>query len=126
MKAIYIPSAILITILSASLWSGSYIQKYTSEWIDTLEGSYHHAQSEDWAKAEEMLEHVLMNWEEESKLLHILLEHQDLDDAKRLFSSALAACKEHERTEYLLMLRQLITQIRLLGEAHTASLQNLF
>ena len=58
-------------------------------------------------------------------LLHIIMEHRELDEAEVLFAAAYAACDQQDVPDFHAALAQLLTQIRLLAETQQVSLQNI-
>ncbi len=124
MKALYIPVALLTIILFSSVWASSYIRQCTGEWIDLLEQCEDFLHEEQWERTQERLLAAHTSWNRHATVLHMILEHQDLDEAERFFSGAFAACRERSSTELRILLRQLTTQLNLLSETQEANLKN--
>ena len=125
MKALYIPLALLALIVLSSLTTSSYLQQRTEEWIALLEQCDDFLSEEQWERTQDCLLTAHANWEEHATVLHMILEHQDLDEAEQLFAGAFAACQEQDIEEFRIFLRQLTTQLQLLAETQVANLQNI-
>lgn len=126
MRAFLVPAALLITILAASLWSGSYVQHYAQRWIAELDNVTELLQEEQWDEIEDKLLTLHQDWKERGSAFHMILEHQDLDEADKMFSAAAAACHERSRVELYIHLQQLKTQLLFLSETQQTNLKNIF
>ncbi len=125
MKALYIPITLLAIILLSSLTSSAYLQQRTEEWITLLEQCEAFLSEEQWERTQDCLRTAHTSWEQHATVLHMILEHQDLDEAEQLFSGAFAACREQDTEEFRIFLHQLTTQLQLLAETQVANLQNI-
>lgn len=125
MKSFCIPMALLLVILGCSLWTCSFVEQRTTHWSDMLSEVEELARQEDWSRAEERLRAAYADWDDSQTLLHILLEHDELDEAESLFSGAFAACREEDDADFHLLLAQLTEQLRLLAETQSVSIKNI-
>lgn len=125
MKALYIPVALLALIVVSSLTTSAYLQQRTVEWTTLLQQCEDFLSEEQWERIQECLRTAHASWEEHDTILHMILDHDDLDEAEQLFSGAFAACQEQDREEFRIFLRQLTTQLQLLAETQVANLQNI-
>lgn len=125
MKALYIPSAVLALILMLALWTGSYIDQCTTQWLTELEIINELLEKNLWTDAEAQLTAVLQDWERHRASFHLFLEHRDLDETEQLFSGASAACRERDSTELRICLQQLSTQLISLSETQSINIQNI-
>ena len=126
MKAFYIPTALLILILGFSLWAGRYVEMRTHHWAEQLEQTYQAAAQEDWEEAERRLEEAYADWDSSQTFFHTIMEHDELDEAEKLFSGAFAVCQEEDDADFHQMLAQLSSQLRLLAETQSVSIKNVF
>lgn len=124
MKAFYIPAGILVLILSFSLWAGRYVEIRTNHWIALLEETEAAAQQEDWAEAQSRLEQTYADWDSSQTFFHIIMEHDELDEAESLFAGAFAVCQERDDADFHTLLAQLINQLQLLAETQEVSIKN--
>ena len=125
MKALYLPALILSLLLGLSLWAGSYVSRRAEEWSRYLEEADRLAQLEQWDLAKAQIDAGYERWSDRQALFHIIMEHQELDEAEVLFAAAYAACDQQDVPDFHAALAQLLTQIRLLAETQQVSLQNI-
>ncbi len=125
MKALYIPVALLAVIVVSSLTTSAFLQESTAKWIALLEQCEDFLSTEQWEDAQDCLLVAHTSWEQHDTILHMILEHDDLDEAEQLFSGAFAACQEQDVEEFRIFLYQLTTQLQLLAETQVANLQNI-
>ena len=125
MKALYLPALILSLLLGLSLWTGSYVSSRAEEWSRYLEEADRLAQLEQWDLAKAQIDAGYERWSDRQALLHIIMEHRELDEAEVLFAAAYAACDQQDVPDFHAALAQLLTQIRLLAETQQVSLQNI-
>ena len=125
MKALYLPALILSLLLGLSLWTGSYVSSRAEEWSRYLEEADRLAQLEQWDLAKVQIDAGYERWSDRQALFHIIMEHQELDEAEVLFAAAYAACDQQDVPDFHAALAQLLTQIRLLAETQQVSLQNI-
>lgn len=125
MRAFYIPIAVLILLVSASLITGYYVQTSTSLWIDELHSASELANSGEWETAQHRISGITEDWLRHEEIFHILLEHEDLDETKEVLFSTLAACRETDSVEFQIHVQLLISRLQFLTETQKASLQNL-
>ena len=125
MKAFFIPSVTLAVILLISLWTGSYVNQLTEQWLTDLDSTGKMIDNGLWSDAQSQLLTVHQDWEHHQSSFHLFLEHQDLDAAEELFSGAIAACREENSTETLVWIHQLSTQLTFLAETQSVSIENI-
>lgn len=125
MKAFYVPVSILVALLLLSLWGSAYVQTRTDTWITAVEALSVPIQEAHWHEVESQLLTVHKDWSNSQGLFHLILEHNDLDEAEKCFSGALAACREEDRLELNIHLAQLISQFIFLGDTQEITLKNI-
>ena len=125
MKALYIPSALLILLLLFCLWSSSYIRSYTDQWTTELEEVNHFLEDAQWESAQAHILSIRESWNQTQNIFHMLLAHQNLDETEVLFSGAIAACKQEDSVELQIYLDQLSMQLMLLADTQRATLGNI-
>lgn len=126
MKAFLIPSGLLIAILGFSLWAGRYVEARTAHWTALLEQTEQSAAQEDWEEAERRLTAAYRDWDSSQTFFHTIMEHDELDEAEKLFAGAFAVCREEDGADFHQMLSQLASQLRLLSETQSVSIKNVF
>ncbi|MBR2133072.1 MAG: DUF4363 family protein [Oscillospiraceae bacterium] len=125
MKALYIPSALLVVLLLFCLWSSSYIRNHTDQWTIALEEVNDFLENEQWDSAQTHIRSIHENWNQTQNIFHMLLAHQDLDETELLFSGAIAACHQKDPVELQIYLDQLSMQLMLLADTQRATLGNI-
>ena len=124
MKAYALPAAILAGILSFALWNGANMTDLTARWRDQLQQVDALAQSEDWTGALEALSDSYADWSESQTYLHIVAEHDAVDDAEAMYRRAMAFAATRELTEFRAELSDLRDQLRLLTEMERLDIKN--
>ena len=125
MKHFYIPAGILALILAASLWAGRYVSLSTERWSALLEQADEAGRREDWPAARERMEGAYQDWQGSQTFFHIIMDHDELDEAEDLFAGAFAMCREEDDADFHQLLSQLIKQLELLSETQQASVKNI-
>lgn len=126
MKAFYIPVGLLAVILGFSLWSGRYVELRTQHWNTLLEEIDGLAGQEAWEQAGQKLEEAYADWNGSQTFFHTIMDHNELDEAEKLFAGAFAVCREGDDADFHQMLAQLTSQLRLLAETQSVSIKNVF
>ena len=124
MRALYIPICLLAVILGFSLWAGRYVEQRTSQWIELLEATDDSAGQEAWEEAEQRLLGTYQDWDSSQTFFHIIMSHEELDEAETLFAGAFAVCQEQDGADFHQLLAELISQLRLLSETQSVSIKN--
>lgn len=124
MKAYALPAAILAGILSFALWNGANMTVLTARWRDQLQQVDALAQSEDWTGALEALSDSYADWSESQTYLHIVAEHDAVDDAEAMYRRAMAFAATREPTEFRAEISDLRDQLRLLAETERLDIKN--
>lgn len=125
MKALYVPSFLLAFLLVVSLWVNSGVQRDTRQWLAAVDSVIELLPDEAWTEMEARLLSLYQNWDQRKMTLHMIMEHQDLDEAEKLFAGAFAACREQDSVELHILLEQLRTQILFLAETQQANVKNI-
>ena len=125
MKGCLLPLAVLTAILSFSLWNGSNIAGETARWQEQLLQADLLAQSEDWAAAERTLAESYADWTASQTYLHIVAEHDAVDDAEAMYRRALAFAAGQEPDELRAEIAGLRDQLRLLAELERLDIRNI-
>lgn len=125
MNRSYLPSlALLVLILTFSLWSSSSISADTRRWRQQLDQADTLAQQENWPAAAEVLSGSYRDWTARQGKLHILLRHDAINDAEAMYLRAMAFAATEEPREFRAELADLRSQLRLLAELEQLSLKN--
>lgn len=123
-KALIGPISVLVLIFSFALWNNFNIQKNTARWSESLQQAVLSVQSENWTSAEAELNRSYEDWLNTQTYLHIVLEHDVIDDANAMFRRAFAFTASQDTQELQAELADLMDQLNLLAEMERLSLKN--
>ena len=118
------PLAVLAVILAFALWNSAAITGYTQRWRDQLQQAEELAASESWQAAADALSESYEDWSGSQVYLHIVSEHDAVDDTEAMYRRAMAFVLEQEPSEFRAELADLQDQLRLLAEMERFSLKN--
>ena len=118
------PVGVLAVILAFALWNSAVITGHTQRWRDQLQQAEALALDEDWQAAGYALAKSYEDWSERQVFLHIVSEHEAVDDAEAMYRRAMAFAAEQESSEFRAELADLQDQLRLLAEMERFSLKN--
>lgn len=124
MKAMKIPVAILAAILLAALADGFVLTKQCGDWSDRVEQMERAAVQDDWDTVQSALDGLTESWEKWQTYLHILIDHDEIDQTEEL----IALCKLHTEEKDTATLRITVSQLRcmfsLLAEIEQLNIKN--
>ena len=118
------PLAVLVVILAFALWNSAAITNHTQRWRDQLQQVEELAAAENWRSAADALAESYKDWSGSQVYLHIVSEHDAVDDAEAMYRRAMAFVEEQESSEFRAELADLQDQLRLLAEMERFSLKN--
>ena len=118
------PVGVLAVILAFALWNSAVITGHTQRWRDQLQQAEALALDENWQAAGDALAKSYEDWSERQVFLHIVSEHEAVDDAEAMYRRAMAFAAEQESSEFRAELADLQDQLRLLAEMDRFSLKN--
>ena len=124
MKPYLKPLAVLAAVLAFALWNGAAMTGHTDRWRAQLEQADALAQAEEWSQAVEVLTDSYTDWSGKQTYLHIVTEHDAVDDAEAMYRRAMAFAATRELTEFRAELADLRDQLRLLAEMERFSVKN--
>ena len=124
MKALYIPTGLLVLMLGLSLWTGRYVQLRTAHWSALLSQAEKAADAGNWDEALRQLEGARKDWDKSQTFFHTIIEHQELDGAELSLIGALAACREQDNEDFHILISQLLGQLEHLAETQAVSIKN--
>lgn len=125
MKAFYLPVSLLALLLILSLWSSAYLQSRTDTWNHEIAAITDALDEEQWQTLEASICDLYHDWEESQPLFHLILAHEDLDEAEKYFVGAFAACRERDNVELHILLSQLASQMTYLADTQEVTLKNI-
>ena len=119
------PLAVLVVILAFALWNSAAITNHTQRWRDQLQQVEELAAAENWRSAADALAESYKDWSGSQVYLHIVSEHDAVDDAEAMYRRAMVFALEQESSEFRAELADLQDQLRLLAEMERFSLKNI-
>lgn len=126
MKKGYLPPiAVLAAILAFALWNGRAMRLDTDRWRAQLQQADTLAQAGDWSGAAAALSDSYEDWSARQTYLHIVTEHDAVDDAEAMYHRAMAFAETQESSEFRAELSDLRDQLRLLAEMERFSIRNI-
>ena len=124
MKRFFPPLAVLAAILALSLWNARVMEGQTSHLRSQLLQVQKLAAAENWQGAENALADSYADWTSRQTYLHIVTEHDAVDDAEAMYRRAMAFAAARESSELRAELADLRDQLRLLAEMERFSIKN--
>ena len=118
------PLLILAGLLAFCLWTGQRVGTDTERWRSPLAQSSEAALLGDWDAAGDLLAASYEDWQSHQLFLHIVVQHEVVEDAEAMYRRAKAFLDEQETEEYRAELADLIHQLLALEEQEELSLGN--
>ena len=119
-----IPAAVLAAILSLSLWNSAQMEADTARWRSQLAQIDPLIEAGARSTLEELLAGSYASWSARQTYLHIVTEHDAVDDAEAMFRRCMAFASAREPSELRAEAADLQDQLRLLAEMERLSLRN--
>nr|WP_325297037.1 DUF4363 family protein [uncultured Dysosmobacter sp.] len=124
-KGCLLPAAVLAAILAFAVWNSRAMQADTDRWRAQLHQADILAQSGDWTGAAAALSASYDDWSARQTYLHIVSEHDAVDDAEAMYHRSAAFAAAREPSEFRAELSDLQDQLRLLAEMERFSIKNI-
>ena len=118
------PLLILAVLLLFSLWTGRRVEADTERWRAPLIQSSEAALLGDWDAAGDFLAASYDDWQNRQLFLHIVVQHEVVEDAEAMYRRAKAFLDGRETEEYRAELADLIHQLLALQEQEELSWGN--
>ena len=123
-KAFLPPIAVLAAILTFSLWNSRAMTASTDRWRNQLQQADALLQAESGPDTAAALSKSYEDWSQCQTWLHIVSEHDAVDDAEAMYRRAMAFAAARESSELRAELADLRDQLRLLAEMERFSIKN--
>lgn len=124
-KGYLLPIAVLAAILAFAIWNSRAVTADTDRWQAQLTQADALAKAGDWSGAIAALSDSYEDWSARQTYLHIVSEHDAVDDAEAMYHRALAFAETQESSEFRAELSDLRDQLRLLAEMERFSVGNI-
>jgi hypothetical protein len=122
----FLPSILLLAgLLLLSLLNCSAIIRNTDRWSCEVDAAARLAEKGDWDEAKATLQNGYRDWSSRQTYLHIVVRHEDVDDAEAMYRRAAAFAATQELSEFQAELADLRDQLRLLAEMERVSIKNI-
>ena len=124
-RTYFIPCSLLILIFIFSVWNSRNVSTHADLWQHQLQQSIMQASAEDWEAALSSLKQGYTDWTSCQTWLHIVTEHDAIDDAEAMYHRAIAFAETREPSEFRAEVADLISQLRLLAEMERLNIRNI-
>ena len=124
MKAMRIPLFVLLAVLGFVLWNAAWVTDRCGEWTAALDEA--EAALAQGGSGQQQLDALTTLWQEPQGYLHIVISHEELDEAEALLAQVSALCGRGDTEEMYPVLAQLRHQFRLIAETQQISPKNIF
>lgn len=124
-KELLPPIALLAVILAFALWCGAATKSDTDRWRGQIQQVQTLADAGDWSGTESALAASYADWSDRQTYLHIILEHDAVDDAEAMYRRSMAFAAAREPSELRAETADLLDQLRLLSEMEQFSVKNI-
>lgn len=125
MKKMLLPIGALGLIFLLSLCNGAAVTRKTLRWQQQILRAQASALQGRWSDAAALLEESHQDWERAQLYLHIVLEHDAIDDAEAMYRRAMAFALAEEPSEFRAETEDLDAQLELLSEMEALSVKNI-
>ena len=123
-RALLRPLGVLAAILALALWNSAAMTARTDAWCAQLQQADALVWEDDWPGAAEVLAAGYADWQSCQTYLHIVTEHDAVDDAQAMYRRAMAFAAARESSEFHAEMADLESQLRLLAEMERFSVKN--
>lgn len=124
-KGLLLPAALLGGLLAFCLWNSAAMAAHTARWRTQLEEADRLAQAGSWEEAAAAIEESYADWDGRQTYLHVVTNHDAVDDAEAMYHRALAFARSREDSELRAELSDLRDRLRALSEMEEFSLRNI-
>lgn len=125
MKSFRIPVFILLLTFLLSLLAGGSIRRCAQAWQQQLSLAESAVQQADWPRAQNILDELNSQWQEKQKRLHMLAEHEELDEVEALLRRCIAFAALEDDAELPADMAELSARLTILEENQGLSLRNI-
>ena len=123
MRATRLSLMVLLAVLAFVLWNAAWVTDRCGEWTAALdEAEAALAQG----SGQQQLDALNALWQEPQGYLHIVISHEELDEAEALLAQAEAMAAQGDSQSLYPVLAELRGQFRLIAETQRISAKNIF
>ena len=125
MKNLLPPLLTLLLLGTLAFTNAAYVSAQSDRWCEEIQSAQSAAEAARWDEAAAILTQINEDWQRCSAYLHIVVRHDEIDDAEGLLAETLAFSAEKNGAEFRASASKLATQLRRLAEAEEFSLKNI-
>lgn len=124
MRATRLSLMVLLVVLAFVLWNAAWVTDRCGEWTAALDEA--EAALEQGGSGQQQLDALNVLWQEPQGYLHIVISHEELDEAEALLAQAEAMAAQGDSQSLYPVLAELRGQFRLIAETQRISAKNIF
>lgn len=124
MRATRLSLMVLLVVLAFVLWNAAWVTDRCGEWTTALDEA--EAALEQGGTGSAQLDALNALWQEPQGYLHIVISHEELDEAEALLAQAEAMAAQGDSQSLYPVLAELRGQFRLIAETQRISAKNIF
>lgn len=124
MRATRLSLMVLLVVLAFVLWNAAWVTDRCGEWTAALDEA--EAALEQGGTGSVQLDALNALWQEPQGYLHIVISHEELDEAEALLAQAEAMAAQGDSQSLYPVLAELRGQFRLIAETQRVSAKNIF
>lgn len=124
-KFFWIPFCILLLITASALLNAKFSTVCVDDWCASIKQSQSAAKNDRWQAARLALSAAHDGWSDHVTYFHIVLQHDELNDAEELFAQAESFLTQRDLAEFCACTAALCAQLQVLGEMQQISIKNI-
>lgn len=124
MRATRLSLMVLLVVLAFVLWNAAWVTDRCGEWTAALDEA--EAALAQGGSGQQQLDALNALWQEPQGYLHIVISHEELDEAEALLAQAEAMAAQGDSQSLYPVLTELRGQFRLIAETQRISAKNIF
>lgn len=124
MRATRLSLMVLLVVLAFVLWNAAWVTDRCGEWTAALDEA--EAALAQGGSGSTQLDALNALWQEPQGYLHIVISHEELDEAEALLAQAEAMAAQGDSQSLYPVLAELRGQFRLIAETQRISAKNIF
>lgn len=124
-KFLIIPVCMLLLLTAAALLNAWHTGNLVDAWCESVEQAEIAASSGNWDLATQKLNAAHDSWTQNMVYFHIVLQHEELNDAEELFAQAESYLGAREAVDFCACSASLCSQLRVLSEMQQVSIKNI-
>lgn len=124
MRATRLSLMVLLVVLAFVLWNAAWVTDRCGEWTAALDEA--EAALAQGGSGQQQLDALNVLWQEPQGYLHIVISHEELDEAEALLAQAEAMAAQGDSQSLYPVLAELRGQFRLIAETQRISAKNIF